>query len=305
MLQAAAAAAAGVGVPSTGIQWGVLWRAAQHLSQNLRSEVQNPLLGGYIRLSMLQLCTADCPPSATTMHSSEPHCVLLQVQIREIPNLLTQSSSSCQQLHPFLPSQLTSISPYSSTSKTSVHEPVNAEFTYACKQLKTAATQDTTWDRRIHDAVAHINQQLGGFWLLVECGTFPDNHLLAGRPARALLHASMWCVQRYELSDIPATALSDSVSTSSTSSSSGTSSSLDSNASSSSASSSSRPRGRPPGPNSKRKVVFDLKLLKAPVKQGDMPGLSEFHVHYAAYQLDAEGWPTGKLLAVFCASLYW
>lgn len=221
--------------------------------------------------------------------------MLLQVQIRGLPSLFTQFSSTLQHIHPLLPSQLTSISPFSSTSKTSVHEPNNAEFTYVSKQLEAAATQDTKWHRRIHDTLRHVNQQLGGLWLLVECGTFPDNHSLSGRPARALLHVSMWCVQERE------SALADSVSTSSDSSSSDTSSSRDISSSSnsnSSSSSSSRPRGRPRGPHSKPKIDVDLKLLKAPAAHVDLPEHSEFQAHYAAYQLDADGWPTGRLFVV-------
>jgi hypothetical protein len=242
------------------------------------------------------------------LHTPKPYLVLLQVQDKGPANLFAECSSSLQQIHILSSSQRNSGSTSSSTSKkTSPPDLSKANFPYACKQLAAAASQDTKWHKRSHDALKRVNHQLGGFWLLVQCGTFSGEHPLAGRPARALLHVSMWCLQGPEsstVSNAAASPSSDSSSKSGSSSSTSTESSSDSRDSSdSSESSSRRPRGRPRKRQVTRKDDLELSLLKAPVKHGALPSCSKFHMHYAAYQLDADGWPTGELCSTLLGVL--
>jgi hypothetical protein len=145
-------------------------------------------------------------------------------------------------------------------------------------QLGFVAAQGSKWPSHSKAALQRVDKDLGGAWLFVECGLFDKegpnvDPAMVGKPARALLHLTMWTVKK---------------STSSTSSSS--SSTTTATSSDSSSTSKLRKKKEDPGFN------FTL-LLNAEATQLESPTSKPF-VQYATYQLDANGWPTGELRGV-------
>lgn len=106
-----------------------------------------------------------------------------------------------------------------------------------------------------------INESVGGRWLLIECGTYLDQHQLAGRPARALVHVAL-C----NLIDVQG--VSDS-----------------------SSSSSSKPRARTS--KERQSERYAVHVLKEPTPLSELPPGSTPMLHYAPFELDGNGHLTG------------
>lgn len=132
-----------------------------------------------------------------------------------------------------------------------------APFKDACQHLAIAAAKDTKWPGSSQAALQRVDKELGGSWVLAQCRNFVEGHELAGRPARTLVHVTLWGFEED--------------------------------------SSSSRRKLRKatdPYPDHKLTLFMNAEATQA------MSLESHPFVHYAAYSLDANGWPTGKLCGV-------
>jgi hypothetical protein len=139
-----------------------------------------------------------------------------------------------------------------------------APFTNACQHLAIAAAKGTEWSGSSRAALQRVDEELGGAWMLAECKQYAAGHRLAGRPARALVHVTLWGFEEED-------------------------------SSSSSSDASSNPRSRKP----KRKKAGGADpqvtlFINAEATQTMSPGIRPF-VHHAGYELNDDVWPTGKL----------
>lgn len=157
--------------------------------------------------------------------------------------------------------------------KTSIPE-LNTDWGSTCAELARNAATGTQWPQQSKEVLQRVSDLLGGRWLLVESGLFSTpEHPRVGQPARALVHVATCYVVEQQQGKAG----------------------IDGFQSSSSGSKGKRIKG-------KRTDVPVIHSMKEPTKLAELPAGSKPMWLLATYELNDNGWPTGKISSRACST---